>query len=222
MDFFRTAANPWGEQILTGIAWDVMWLAIIASAVFVVGHALWMAARGGATAESGTTGSGDGDHGPDGGAGPVPAGVPERVERHTVAARVFHWLMAIAMFGLLITAFVPVIGVQFAWVTLHWIAGLILVAALAYHIVHATFFQDFWAMWVKPAEFGPGMEELKHALGAGAGEAPKAGKYPFDHQLYHHLAAGATGLAVITGLLMMAQVDNPFVGRNPYLMGDGA
>ena len=207
MDVFRTAANPWGQEVLVGIAWDLMWLAIIASALFVVGHAVWIAAKGRTEAVPVP--------------GQAPAGVPEKVKRHSLSARAFHWLMSLAMFGLLVTAFVPVLGIQFAWVTLHWIAGVILVVAILYHIVHATVFQDFWAMWVTPRDLGPGMEELKHSLGAGSGPPPKAGKYPFDHQLFHHLAAATSGGAILTGLLMMVRVDTPFWTRNPYLLGDG-
>ncbi len=34
--------------------------------------------------------------------------------------------MAAAMFTLLFTAFLPKVGVQFDWVTYHWIAGTVL------------------------------------------------------------------------------------------------
>ena len=69
---------------------------------------------------------------------------------------------------------------------------------------------------------GEGMEELKHALGAGRGEAPKApGKYAFDHKLYHHLAAAAGLGAIVTGLLMMVRIDTPLWAENPYLLSDG-
>ena len=44
---------------------------------------------------------------------------PERVARHSLAARLFHWIMAAAMFTLLITAFLPKVGVKFPWVTYH-------------------------------------------------------------------------------------------------------
>ena len=51
------------------------------------------------------------------------AAVPERVPRHSLAARLFHWIMAPSMFTLLFTAFLPKVGVQFNWVLYHWIAG---------------------------------------------------------------------------------------------------
>ena len=51
---------------------------------------------------------------------------PRAVPRHSLAARLFHWIMAASMFVLLFTAFLPKVGVQFDWVTYHWIAGMVL------------------------------------------------------------------------------------------------
>jgi len=38
-------------------------------------------------------------------------------------------------------------GVQFPWVTYHWIAGVVLTASILFHVIHASFFMDFWAIW---------------------------------------------------------------------------
>ena len=76
--------------------------------------------------------------------------LPERIVRHTFAARAFHWVMAASMFVLLFTAFLPVVGIRFPWVTWHWIAGLVLTASIIFHIFHATFWLDFWSIWVVP------------------------------------------------------------------------
>jgi len=47
--------------------------------------------------------------------------------------------MAISMFALLITAFLPKVGVKFDWSpTLD--CGLVLTASVLFHIVHASFF----------------------------------------------------------------------------------
>jgi cytochrome b subunit of formate dehydrogenase len=63
-----------------------------------------------------------------------------KVPRHSLAARLFHWIMAAAMFALFITAFLPRVGVRFPWVTYHWIAGMVLTASIVFHIIHATFY----------------------------------------------------------------------------------
>ena len=69
----------------------------------------------------------------------IAARMPERVPRHSLAARMFHWVMAAAMFTLLFTAFLPKVGIQFDWVTYHWIAGIVLTASVLFHIIHASF-----------------------------------------------------------------------------------
>ena len=82
----------------------------------------------------------------------VAARIPAEVPRHSLAARLFHWIMAAAMFALLITAFLPRVGVQFPWVTYHWIAGIVLTASILFHIVHATFCMDRWSIWPDKAD----------------------------------------------------------------------
>ena len=68
------------------------------------------------------------------------AQLPARIPRHSLAARLFHWIMAASMFTLLFTAFLPKVGVQFDWVTYHWIAGTVLTISIIFHIIHASFF----------------------------------------------------------------------------------
>src|SRR5207247_9757329 len=103
--------------------------------------------------------------------------LPEKIERHNLTARLFHWTMAAAMFVLLLTAFLPVVGVKFAWVQWHWIAGLVLTGSILFHIVHASFWLDFWSIWVGPKdipEFKPEiLRELAHDV-----TAPKSAQSP--------------------------------------------
>ena len=75
------------------------------------------------------------------------ARIPERVPRHSLARGCFTAVMALAMFALLFTAFLPKVGVQFPWVTYHWIAGIVLTISVLYHIIHASFWLDFWSIW---------------------------------------------------------------------------
>ena len=120
------------------------------------------------------------------------------------------------MFVLLFTAFLPVVGVKFAWVQWHWIAGLVLTASILFHIVHATFFLDFWSIWVGPKDIPELKAELLREFGHDV-PGPKSGKYPLGNRLYH-LAIVVTGLGVIaTGLFMMTRIRTPLFTRNPYL-----
>jgi len=145
--------------------------------------------------------------------------LPEKIVRHTLAARLFHWVMAASMFVLLFTAFLPIAGVKFPWVQWHWMAGVVLIAAIIYHIIHASFFLDFWSIWVGPKDIPELKAELMRELGHDV-PGPKSGKYPLGNRLYH-LALVVTGLtAAITGGFMLFRVRTPFFTRNPYLLRD--
>ncbi len=204
MEFWRSADNPWGENVLIGVSWDLMWLAVGAAVLFLIGHAVWYRMR---PAE---------DHSEDASAA---SGIPEKIERHSLPARIFHWTMSIAMLTLLVTAFVPVMGLQFNWVELHWQAGVLLIITIVYHVIHAIGWQDFWSMF--QLGIGEGIAHLKHIMSPKAPAPPKAGKYPFDHRLYHHSIVVVSLAAMITGGLMMVRIDTPFWTRNPYLFSDG-
>ena len=215
MEFLRRALNPWGENVPIGVSWDLIWAAVIVGSVFVVGHALLVPKKVGA-AEI------DEDEA---------RGLPEKVQRHTVGARGFHWSMSVAMFVLLITAFFPVVGIRFPWVTIHWIAGVVLILTVLYHIWHVFAKQDFWTMWIGRRDVEEGRDSLKAALGrSGEGEAgagsgsrrPRAGKYPVDQKMFHHAAMIVTIGAVVTGILMMFRIDNFLWAENTYMFSDAA
>ena len=182
-----------------------MWAAIVAGLTFVTAHAVW--AKWLAPAESAGTGEGSNV-----------AGLPAQILRHAMSERVFHWGMSAAMLVLLVTAFLPIMGIQFAWVTIHWIAGLVLTATIVYHIIHATFWQDFWAMWVSGADIKAGMAELSHMVGRNGTEVPKAAKYPIDHKMFHHGAAVSGLVAIVTGIFMMLRLDTWLGAANPYVL----
>jgi cytochrome b subunit of formate dehydrogenase len=130
-------------------------------------------------------------------------------------ARVFHWVMAASMFVLLFTAFLPIAGFRFPWVTWHWVAGLVLTVSIVYHIIHATFWLDFWSIWVGPKDIPDFKNEILRELGHDV-PGPKPGKYPLGNRLYH-LAIVVVGLAVtVTGVLMMQRIRTPIFERNPY------
>ncbi len=146
-------------------------------------------------------------------------GLPANILRHSFVSRVFHWVMAFSMLTLLFTAFLPIVGVQFAWVWWHWMAGILLTASIMFHIVHATFVLDFWSIWVGPRDIPEFKAEMLREVGIDA-PGPKPGKYPLGNRLYH-LAVMVAGLSVIaTGILMMWRVRTGIVERNPYILTD--
>jgi cytochrome b subunit of formate dehydrogenase len=203
------ATSPWGQNVPIHIAWFLIWVAVIAGLGFFIVHAIWAKYFAKAEVFAG------------GGASPaLAARLPERVQRHSFAARAFHWIMAASMFALLITAFLPRVGVPFAWVTYHWIAGAVLTVSIVYHVIHATFFMDPWSIWPDKADIEDAQRRLKRFMGQDAPPPRRFAKYPLENKMYHGVIV-LTGLAVIlTGVFMMFRVRTAFFPRNPYLFGD--
>src|SRR5262245_40277079 len=209
MDFVTWGFNPWGQNILTHVSWTLFWASLFAGLMFLVAHGSYMLLSAHRKRPATETDKLEAEF----------SSLPPRIQRHSPMARAFHWVMAVAMFGLLFTAFLPVVGVKFAWVTWHWMAGLLLTASILFHIIHASFFLDFWSIWVGPKDIPELKAELLRELGKEP-DAPQPGKYPLGNRLYH-LVVMLAGLAVIvTGVLMLYRVRNPIVNRDPYLMTD--
>ena len=53
-----------------------------------------------------------------------------REGEHALPDRLFHWLSAACVLTLLGTAFLPILGLPFGWVTVHWVTGVVLIAAV--------------------------------------------------------------------------------------------
>jgi cytochrome b subunit of formate dehydrogenase len=210
MNFLTWGRNPWGQTILTHISWSLMWASLFAGLMFLVAHASYMMLSAHHKRSEAETNALEAKF----------KDLPDKIERHTFMARVFHWVMAASMFVLLFTAFLPIVGVKFAWVQWHWLAGLVLTAAIIYHIVHATFFLDFWSIWVGPKDIPEFKAELMRDMGHEVPGAPKSAKYPLGNRLYH-LAILVVGMtAAISGILMMQRVRQPLFTRNPYVLAD--
>ena len=210
MDFVKWGMNPWGESILTHVSWTLFWASLIAGLMFLVAHGSYMLLSAHRKRPSAETDRLEAAY----------ADLPERIERHSLMARAFHWVMAASMFVLLFTAFLPVAGLKFAWVTWHWMAGVVLTGSIVFHIIHASVFLDFWSIWVGPKDMPELKAELMRELGHDV-PGPKSGKYPLGNRLYHSAIVVTALAAVITGVLMMWRVRTPFFTRNPYLLSDG-
>ncbi len=209
MDLLKWGRSPWGEWVLTHVSWNLFWASLFAGVLFFVAHASYMlfsAHRKRSAAETDALEAARKD-------------LPAKIEKHNLTARLFHWVMAASMFVLLFTAFLPVAGVRFPWVQWHWIAGLVLTASILFHIVHASFFLDFWSIWVGPKDIPELRAEIMREFGHDV-PGPKPGKYPLGNRLYH-TAIVVAGLAVVaTGMVMMVRVRTPLFTRNPYVFSD--
>ena len=156
MDILEWATSPWGQNIPIHIAWFLIWVAVIAGLLFLIVHAIYVMyfakPRVFAADDSSV----------------VSAGIPKRVPRHSLVARMFHWIMAASMFTLLFTAFLPKVGIQFNWVTYHWIAGAVLTASIVFHIIHASFWLDFWSIWPDRIDLDDAWKRVRRFLGMAA------------------------------------------------------
>ena len=142
------------------------------------------------------------------------------VVRHALPDRLFHWLSAVCVVVLLATAFLPILGVQFGWVTAHWVTGLVLAAAVVFHIVRVTVRFSFGQMWLGRADVADALDVVRAAV-AHRLPARRPGKYSVAQKLIHHAFAVAVLTTLVTGGLMLARIDTPWWQRNPYLLGDG-
>jgi formate dehydrogenase subunit gamma len=145
---------------------------------------------------------------------------PERVRRHRLVDRLYHWGMAACVLALMATAFLPIIGIKFEWLTLHWATGLVLTVLVLFHMVRATIWQHPRRMMIDGADIANGWRSVARAFGATATPPGKAGKYNAAQKLYH-AGVGALVLgAVASGLLMLLKIDTPWWRRNPYWFSD--
>ncbi len=212
MDFVTWARSPWGEDVLTHISWSLFWASLVGGFLFLIAHGGYMLFSRHVKRPASEVDRMEAER----------KGLPARIPRHSFVARFFHWVMAASMLVLVFTAFLPVIGVRIDWVEWHWIAGLVLTGSILFHIVHATFFLDFWSIWVGPKDIPEFKAEMMRDLLDKEPGGPMPGKYPLGNRLYH-LVVVIAGLAVIiTGILMMYRVRNPIVARDPYVMSDPA
>lgn len=184
MNIAEYKRDVWGREVILGVSWDLLWVVVALSFAFIAVHAIFMALR-----RRDQTPSSDG----------------EKIMRHDGIDRAFHWIMAVSVIVLLITGVLPIIGFEFSWLTIHWIAGLVLTAAVLFHIVRASFFQDLMSMVITPKDLG----ELSNRT--------KAGKYTIAQKSMHAAVTVLTLLVIASGLVMFAMIDTPWWDRTNAL-----
>ena len=152
--------------------------------------------------------------------GPGTPSVAGRVTRHAAVDRAFHWLSAGCVLTLMATAFLPILGIEFSWIGVHWVTGLVLMAAVLFHILRVLFAQGFRAMWIGGKDFGDAAAIVGATLRRDASALPKPGKYSFAQKVIHHAFAVVVLTALGTGGAMLLRIDTPWWKRNPYILAD--
>ena len=177
--------DVWGREVLLGVSWELLWLVIVVPFVFIALHALFQASRRRKNR---------------------PSSGGERLKRHDAVDRLFHWIMAVSVFALLVTGVFPIIGISFAWLTIHWIAGIVLTLSVVFHLVRSLFWQDLKSMWISRSD----LKELTDA-------SHKPGKYSLAQKGMHMTVAVLTLLVIGTGLVLFALIDTPWWDRSNAL-----
>jgi cytochrome b subunit of formate dehydrogenase len=112
------------------------------------------------------------------------------------------------------------LGLGNLWVTWHWIAGLVLTASIVFHIIHASFWMDFWSIWPDRIDLEDAKRRWLRANGKDAPAPRKFAKYPLENKLYHAVIVLAGLAVIITGVFMMKRIRTPIFTRNPYVFSD--
>jgi len=127
---------------------------------------------------------------------------PDRVQRHALIDRWFHWVTAATMTALLATGLLPVVGIRFDWVNWHSLAGVLLTAAVLLHVVRAVTVQGLRAMHLRIRDLS----------------SERPGKYTVPQKLMHLGWSVAVLLAIVTGLVLLKKVGVPLILRDPYFL----
>ena len=210
MEWLQWQQSPWGERTLLGLSWDVAWVALAAGVLSIAVHAAlyhwrWRIAEAHAARRP----------------GPDVSRLPERLLRHGRVSRIFHWAMALAVVVLLLTSFLPLMGIQFAWVTLHWAAGFTLTGIIVLHVLHTTLWRRVPLMWITRADLARGWSTVRCLFDPRLARA-RSGKYPLGNKLFHHAVAVTALATIVSGLVIMVKVETPWWSPNPYVLSDDA
>jgi len=144
----------------------------------------------------------------------------DRVTRHRLPDRLFHWASAVCTLILLVTGFLPVLNVHFDWVTVHWISGLLLVVAVLFHSLREMIRGRLSTMWPRPTELLVAARELGSRLAGKPDSGYRPGKYSVAQMLFH-LAASVLILAtIVTGLIMLKGIDTPLWERDAFFVSE--
>lgn len=130
-----------------------------------------------------------------------------------------HWISAACVLVLLGTAFLPIVGLEFPWVAVHWMTGVALAVAVLLHVVRVVARGNWSSMWLGRADLADALDvagaTLRRAL-----PQRRPGKYSVAQKLIHHAFAVAVLTTLVTGSLMLLRIDTPWWQRDPYLMSD--
>jgi formate dehydrogenase subunit gamma len=143
-----------------------------------------------------------------------------RVLRHKLAHRIFHWTTAACVLVLLTTSLLPILGVKFNWLVPHWIAGLVLIAAVLWHIVETLMARNLGYMRVGVLGFIASANYVFSVVTGKTARVIRAGKYSVAQKIFHLATTVVVLVAAVTGIIMMIGIDTPLWDRDPYFVSE--
>jgi formate dehydrogenase subunit gamma len=146
----------------------------------------------------------------------------DSVVRHAGPDRLIHWLIAASVLVLLATAFLPILGVEFDWLEIHWSAGFVLTAAVLAHLARVVLARKRGPIWIGVRDIRDALAVARRTFRLSREPLPRPGKYSFAQKLIHLNFATVVLASIATGCLMMVKIDTPWWDRNPYWMSDAA
>ena len=183
MEIVTYKRDVWGELVILGVSWELLYVVGIAVAVLLVAHAIIMFFLANKKMDK-------------------PSAEGRRVMRHESFDRWFHWIMAASIIVLIVTGVAPILGWRLAWLDIHWISGLILTFVVIVHIIRGFFWQDFKSMLLGVKDFGEPFDSAK-----------KPGKYSFEQKGMHWTVTVVALAVIVTGVLMFMEIATPFWER---------
>ncbi len=124
--------------------------------------------------------------------------------------------MAISVVLLGASAFLPILGIRFDWVPLHWMSGVVLTLAVIFHLWRVLAVHGISEMVPDPDDFRELVLNLRNA----GHEGLRSAKYDALQKAYHAAAALTVLVLALTGLLMLAKIDTVFWRRDPTILSD--
>jgi cytochrome b subunit of formate dehydrogenase len=207
IEIFRYAQRS-GSEVIVGLRWDTLLiLAFVATLTFLVHYVLrelWNPT----------------DH-TDNGDEPskqeveesLKAQGKEEISRFSFAQRASHWVMAIAVFALMLSGFIIMnteVTVKaipgLSWLTIHIISAVVLVAYVVFHLAHVAYKGTWDKMWIGRKELNDLWVRFKNLLGR-TDEYPRQFEYPSAQKLLHWGVTGATLGVVATGFVLWRRVS---------------
>ena len=171
MGIIEWATSPLGQNVPIHIAWFLIWVAAIAGLLFLIVHAIYVRYFAKAKEFAAAT------------TPEVVASLPARFPGTRWPRGCFTGSWPPPCSRCCSPPSCPRWAFSFDWVTYHWIAGAVLTVSIVFHIIHASFWLDFWSIWPDKADLEDAWKRVQRFMGKSSALPRKFAKYPLENKL---------------------------------------